>query len=120
MTNEVPDVIHTGTIITYTIRPMLGKKVRWVTEITHTDAPHFFVDEQRFGPYRFWHHQHHFSEIEDGTEATDLVHYGLPFGLLGSVAHAITVRQRLNEIFDYRYEALEKRFGMWAPAQVGR
>ena len=48
MTNMVPDVMHTGTIITYTIRPMLGLKIHWTTEITHAKAPRRFVDEQRF------------------------------------------------------------------------
>ena len=45
MTNDVPDVMHTGAIIAYTIRPMRGLKVRWTTEITHADAPGLFVDD---------------------------------------------------------------------------
>lgn len=111
MTNAVPDVMHTGAIITYTIRPMLGLKVRWTTEITHADAPHLFVDEQRFGPYRLWHHQHHFRPVEGGTEVEDLVHYALPLGPLGRLAHALTVRQRLDAIFAFRRAALAERFG---------
>ena len=119
MTNEVPEVMHTGTIITYTIRPLLGLKVRWATEITHADAPHLFVDEQRFGPYRFWHHQHHFRAIDGGTEVEDLVYYALPFGPLGSLAHALWVRRQLEEIFAFRREALEVRFGVWESVERG-
>lgn len=115
MTNEVPEVVNTGTIITYTIRPMLGVKVKWATEITHADPPHLFVDEQRFGPYKFWHHQHHFRPIDGGVEAEDLVYYGLPFGPLGTLAHSLTVRKRLEDIFAFRRRALEKRFGVWTP-----
>ena len=111
MTNAVPDAIHTGTIITYTIRPLLGLKIRWATEITHADAPRLFVDEQRFGPYRFWHHQHHFREVDGGVEVEDLVHYGLPLGPLGQLAHAVTVRRRLDAIFAFRRAALEQHFG---------
>ncbi len=111
-TNDVPEVMHTGTIITYTIRPMFGLRVRWTTEITHADAPRLFVDEQRFGPYRFWHHQHHFRAIDGGTEVEDLVHYALPFGPLGDLAHALTVRRKLEEVFAYRREALAQRFGV--------
>ncbi len=111
MTNEVPEVMHTGAIITYTIRPMLGLKVRWTTEITHADAPGLFVDEQRFGPYRLWHHQHHFRPIDGGVEAEDLVHYALPFGPLGRMVHALKVRKQLEEIFAFRRDALAEIFG---------
>ncbi len=112
MTNAVPEVMHAGAIITYTIRPMLGLKVRWATEITHAEAPRLFVDEQRFGPYRFWHHQHHFRPVAGGTEVEDLVHYALPFGPLGRLAHTLTVRRRLEAIFAFRRQALAERFGV--------
>jgi ligand-binding SRPBCC domain-containing protein len=115
MTNAVPEVVHTGTIITYTIRPVLGLKVKWATEITHADAPHLFVDEQRFGPYKFWHHQHHFRPIDGGTEVEDIIHYALPFGPLGTLVHRLIVRKRLEDIFAFRQQALEERFGIWTP-----
>ena len=115
MTNDMPEVVHTGTIITYTIRPMLGLKVKWTTEITHADAPHLFVDEQRFGPYKFWHHQHHFRPTDGGTEVEDLIHYALPFGPLGMLAHSLVVRKQLEDIFAFRQQALEERFGIWIP-----
>ncbi|GIV60535.1 MAG: SRPBCC domain-containing protein [Rhodothermaceae bacterium] len=111
ITNTPPEVMYAGAIITYTVRPLLGVPVRWVTEITHLHAPHFFVDEQRFGPYRFWHHQHHFRPVEGGVEVEDLVHYGLPLGPLGTLAHALLVRRQLAAIFAYRRGALESRFG---------
>jgi ligand-binding SRPBCC domain-containing protein len=111
VTNDPPEPVHAGTIITYTIRPALGLRVRWVTEITHVEPPHFFVDEQRFGPYRFWHHQHRLRVVEGGVEAEDLVHYALPLGPLGAFTHALTVRKRLDAIFAYRRQALAERFG---------
>lgn len=116
MTNRVPDEIHAGTIITYRIRPVLGVPVSWVTEITHVDAPHFFVDEQRFGPYRFWHHQHHFRPVDGGVEVDDLVHYALPFGPAGRLAHPLLVRRKLEAIFAYRRRILRERFGEVAAA----
>ena len=116
MTNEVPDEIVPGTIITYTIRPILGIPIDWMTEITHAEAPFRFVDEQRFGPYRFWHHQHVFRPIDGGTEVEDLAHYMLPFGPLGRLAHALTVRRRLDAIFAFRRKALIERFGTLEPA----
>lgn len=111
ITSPLPERMYAGMIVTYTVTPFAGNKVRWVTEITHAEPPMFFVDEQRFGPYRFWHHQHHFVEVPSGTEMLDLVHYALPFGLLGRIA-APLVSKRLKEIFNFRRQILSQRFGV--------
>ena len=112
ITSDLPDKMYTGMIITYTVAPMLNIPMTWVTEITHVEEPNFFIDEQRFGPYKFWHHQHRFKEIEDGVEATDLVHYALPLDPLGRIANSLIVTKQLNEIFDFRSDYLENRFGI--------
>jgi ligand-binding SRPBCC domain-containing protein len=104
-----PQQMYAGMIITYTVTPFLGLPFNWVSEITQCREPVFFVDEQRIGPYKFWHHQHHFREIPDGVEVRDLVHYQLPFGPLSSIASGF-VRSRLEEIFTYRRETIEKLF----------
>ncbi|NIK73438.1 ligand-binding SRPBCC domain-containing protein [Thermonema lapsum] len=103
--------MYPGMIIGYKVRPLWGIPMRWLTEITHVQAPYYFVDEQRFGPYALWHHQHWFEEVEGGIKMTDLVHYALPLGVLGRLAHAAFVKKRLEEIFDYRFRTLERRFG---------
>jgi len=110
VTSNLPEKMYPGMIVTYQVRPWGGIALNWVTEITHVNAPHFFVDEQRFGPYRFWHHQHHFRESANGVEMTDLVHYALPFGPFGGVAHYFSVERRLREIFEFRKKCLEKIF----------
>jgi len=103
------ETMHAGQIITYWIKPLLDIKMSWVTEITHVREPFFFVDEQRLGPYRFWHHQHHFTASGDETIVRDKVNYALPFGVLGDAVHALWVKQKLNAIFDYRREILRDR-----------
>jgi len=85
--------------------------VSWVTEITHVDEGRLFVDEQRFGPYRFWHHQHLFREIEGGVEMRDIVHYALAPG--GGAVRRFLVAPRLAEIFAFRRRALEEIYGPW-------
>ena len=102
--------MYPGQIIQYHVRPKFNIPIHWVTEITHVEEPFYFVDEQRFGPYRLWHHQHHFKEDYGGIEMTDIVTYALPFGFLGGIAHGLFVKKDLNHIFDYRYEVLEKYF----------
>lgn len=104
--------MYPGQIIGYTVRPLLGIPLYWLTEITHVREQAFFVDEQRVGPYSLWHHQHHFKAIPGGVEMTDLVHYRLPLGWLGRLAHALFVGKQLEGIFKYRTKILEERFGV--------
>ncbi|MBI2283946.1 MAG: SRPBCC family protein [Bacteroidetes bacterium] len=106
-------VMYPGQVIEYIVRPILGIPLYWMTEITHVSDKRYFVDEQRFGPYSLWHHQHHFTEIEGGVEMTDIVHYKIPFWILGDLAQVIMVRSQLKKIFDFRYAAVEERFGKW-------
>jgi ligand-binding SRPBCC domain-containing protein len=101
---------YAGQIMTYTVRPLLGISMDWTTEITHVSKPHFFVDEQRFGPYRFWHHQHFFREVEGGVEVRDLVHYLLHHDQLAWLVNRLIVAPRLRRIFDYRCKALQDIF----------
>jgi ligand-binding SRPBCC domain-containing protein len=110
VTSPPQEKMYAGMIISYTVSPVLGIPLPWVTEITHCEAPNFFVDEQRLGPYRFWHHQHLYREVPQGVEMRDIVHYSLPLGPLGGLA-AFLVNRRVNAIFDYRREAVTRLFG---------
>ena len=109
--NELPARMHPGLIIKYKVRPLFNVPMTWVTEITHVVEPNLFVDEQRFGPYKFWHHQHHFREIPGGIEMRDIVHYDVGFGPLGDIANLLIVKPRVRAIFDFRRRVLEQRFG---------
>jgi ligand-binding SRPBCC domain-containing protein len=101
--------MYPGQIITYTVKPFLGIPVTWVTEITQVKEWEFFIDEQRFGPYKFWHHQHFFRLVPEGIEMTDIVHYVLPFGVLGMIAIPM-VKKKLREIFSYREKVIGQGF----------
>ena len=102
--------MYAGQIIKYKVSVLPFVRVSWVTEITHVKEPEFFVDEQRFGPYALWHHQHRFREVPGGVEMTDEVNYALPLGFLGRLAHWAFVSRQLNSIFDYRFRVLEDFF----------
>ncbi len=103
--------MYAGQVITYTVTPILGIPLFWMTEITHVQEGQFFVDEQRVGPYALWHHQHHFKVIPGGVEMTDLVHYRLPLGWLGDFANWLFVRNQLKGVFDFRTKKLVELFG---------
>jgi len=108
---DTPDKMYPGLIITYKVRPLLGIKTDWMTEITQVRDKEFFIDEQRVGPYKLWHHQHFVEEIEGGVLMRDIVTYQPPFGFLGAMVNSIVIRKKLEEIFDYRFKAVEEKFG---------
>lgn len=103
--------MYPGMIINYKVRPFMNIPLAWTTEITHCETHHYFVDEQRFGPYSFWHHRHLFEQKDGYVEMTDLVHYGLPGGIIGRLANSVYVEQKLQSIFDYRSVKVDEIFG---------
>ena len=103
--------IYPGQIIQYTVTPLLNIPLKWVTEITHVVDKKYFVDEQRFGPYKFWHHKHKFEIIDGGVKIIDILDYSLPFGLIGLFFHPFLVKPKLDEIFKYREKKLIEIFG---------
>jgi len=106
--SNIPRSMHSGMIISYRITPMASMSTLWISEITHVEAPIYFVDEQRLGPFRFWHHQHLFKEVGRDVEIQDIVHYAMPLGPIGEMVHAISVRKKVEAIFNFRQKALER------------
>jgi ligand-binding SRPBCC domain-containing protein len=100
-----------GQIITYKIGILPFVKANWVTEITHVKENDYFIDEQRFGPYNMWHHQHQFTSNATGVEMVDTVHFKLPFGCIGTIAYHLFIKKQLTTIFNHRRATLEHYFG---------
>jgi ligand-binding SRPBCC domain-containing protein len=109
MLTPVPVGMKEGAVIEYTIS-WLGIPMRWKTLISRYDPPHCFSDVQLKGPYALWEHMHTFRAVDGGTEMTDTIRYALPFGVLGSIAHALFVRRQIDGIFDHRAAVLARRF----------
>jgi ligand-binding SRPBCC domain-containing protein len=103
--------VYAGMIITYKVSPLLGIKMNWMTEITHVKEKEYFIDEQRFGPYALWHHQHHFKEVKGGVQMTDIVNYAIPYGFIGRIANTLIVKKKLDAVFNYREEVIGGMFG---------
>lgn len=103
--------MYAGQVITYRIKPMFNIPMTWVTEITHCEHQQYFVDEQRFGPYKFWHHQHRFTPQDGGVLMEDLLHYALPAGILGETIMGKNIWNKVQHIFAYRTKKLEQLFG---------
>lgn len=107
---EGSDKIYEGMMAEYKMRPLLGIPMRWVTEIKSMRDKCFFIDEQRTGPYKIWHHEHHFKEVAGGVEMTDIVSYELPFGFVGRLFHRLLVKNKLEEIFAHRFKVVDELF----------
>ena len=111
ITKNLPEKMYPGMIISYKVSPLLGIRMTRVTEISQVREYEYFVDEQKIGPYKLWHHQHIIEIIEGGVMMTDIVDYAPPFGYIGSIANLLFIRKQLEGIFDFRRKKLEKIFG---------
>jgi Uncharacterized conserved protein len=108
--SELPDTMYEGLLINYRLKPMLNIPVNWCTEITHIKEKVYFIDEQRKGPYRIWHHEHHFKPVAGGVLMTDLLHYDIGMSFFGWIAGKMFVHRKVEGIFSYRYKMLESYF----------
>lgn len=107
---NLSEKIYPGMIISYTVKPLLGLRMLWVTEITHVEKMKYFIDEQRIGPYSLWHHEHFIVQTDKGVLMTDIVSYSPPFGFLGVLADRIFISKQVKAIFKYRENELKKHF----------
>lgn len=107
--SELPDTMYEGLFITYRLKPMLNIPINWVTEITHITEMVYFVDEQREGPYKIWHHEHHFKSVKSGVIMTDILHYDIGKSVIGWLAGELFVHKKIKAIFEFRHKILETR-----------
>jgi ligand-binding SRPBCC domain-containing protein len=103
--------MYPGMFVKHRVRPIAGIPLLWTSEITHIREGQYFIDEQRSGPYALWHHEHHFEA--DGTQATimkDILHYAMPFGVVGRIAHILFVERMIAQIFSHRETVIHDLF----------
>lgn len=104
------EAMFPGQIIVHRIQILPKIWTTWVTEIVETEERSYFIDEQRFGPYKFWHHLHRFEACDEGTRMLDRVHYALPFHPFSAPMNGLFIRPQLEHIFQFRRKVLEERF----------
>lgn len=105
------DDFYEGKMISYKIKPFKMINFNWLTEISRIKEGSYFVDNQIFGPYKMWHHEHHFKSNDDGTtDIIDKVKYKVPFYILGKLIHKIFIRKKLFKIFMFRQNKINELF----------
>lgn len=109
--------IYKGMIIDYTVSPLLQIPLKWKTRITNVDFQKNFTDLQEKGPYKYWSHFHEFEANDKGVLIKDTVDYELPFGFLGTIAHKLFVKKKLESIFSFRNEILNDTFNIKNPSK---
>lgn len=109
--------MYAGQIIAYSVKPLWNISMEWITEITAVQKHAYFIDEQKIGPYAFWHHEHWFTPIPNGILMEDILCYKVPFGIFGKALHYLKIKKDLERIFQYRSEVLEKLFGRYQNQQ---
>lgn len=109
--SELPPEIYPGLLIHYKVAPIWRIPLAWTTEITKVAPQQYFIDEQRIGPFKLWHHEHHFKQVETGVQMTDILHYEIGKSFPGTWAGLLFVHAKIRWIFDFRYRKLEQMFG---------
>ena len=102
--------IYEGMKIDYIVKPLFKIPVHWQTEIIKVNKANSFTDRQLKGPYKVWEHTHTFNILNNGILMHDVINYQLPFGFAGNIAHALLVKKKIEHIFAYRKNILEKIF----------
>ena len=110
LTNLDKVEISEGMLIDYTVPPLFGIPLKWQTRIDKIQKLKYFIDLQIKGPYKLWEHKHFFTEYRNGVLMKDEVNYQLPLGFIGRMMHGILVRKKIENIFAYRRQKLEKIF----------
>lgn len=109
LTKNLPNKIHENLEISYNVSPLFGIPLKWKTLISSVIPNKSFVDIQIKGPYKMWHHLHTFEKVDDGVLMKDFVTYELPFGFIGKLVHEVLVKRKIEELFKYRSQLIQKQ-----------
>lgn len=109
--NQVPDEMYEGLLIIYKVSPLFNIPLTWITKITEIKYQSYFIDEQIKGPYKIWHHEHHFKELgENKILMTDLLYYDVGYSFIGNMIEKLIVKKKVESIFEYREKKLKEIF----------
>lgn len=101
----LPVVMREGATIDYRIS-LRGLPLPWRSRIDVWEPGVRFVDRQLVGPYRWWRHEHRFTQVTGGTLVVDQIEY-LP---RLRVLSRHLVERDLARIFDYRCDSMQRIF----------
>lgn len=77
------------------------------SKITAFDRPNYFVDEMQQGAFKEFKHEHHFSDIEEGTLMIDVFNYTSPLGILGILADKLFLKKYMTDLLEQRNRVIK-------------
>jgi ligand-binding SRPBCC domain-containing protein len=81
----------------------LGLKWRMTAHVSAYTRPEYFADEQERGPFKRWHHAHHFTpDGHGGTLMRDVVEFDAPLGPLGTLAEKLVLHRYMARLLERR------------------
>ncbi len=99
-------------VVSFRIFPLLPLRARWISRITEFERNHHFCDVQHKGPFKAWHHRHHFvRNVRDGVDGTlvaDIVSYEIGFGALGEIANRVFIAPQMRKTFAHRQQVVTR------------
>jgi ligand-binding SRPBCC domain-containing protein len=105
-----PVEMTVGAVIDYRLH-LHGMRLGWTSQIEVWEPGRQFVDRSLRGPFALWHHRHRFATSGEGTIVSDEVHYAVPYGAIGELAHPLFVARDLSRIFDHRQQEVRRILG---------
>jgi ligand-binding SRPBCC domain-containing protein len=85
-----------------------GIKQRLRVKITHLDKPRYFRDEQIFGAFKSFSHEHYFSVIEiNKTEKIDILRIEAPYGFIGKIGETLFLKRYMINLLRKKNEDLK-------------
>jgi ligand-binding SRPBCC domain-containing protein len=99
-----------GDTVTFQARHF-GLPWRLKARITSYDRPRHFVDEQESGPFKRWHHAHHFEpDGHGGTIMRDVIDFASPLGLVGRIVDRFVLVRYMAHLISIRNAYLASTF----------
>ncbi|MFZ1322599.1 MAG: SRPBCC family protein [Ignavibacteria bacterium] len=76
---------------------------KWKLQIKNLKPFNLITDKMISGPFKYWEHDHIFTEENGKTLMTDSLKYELPFGIIGKLADKIFLKRMIKKQFEIRH-----------------
>ena len=82
---------------------------RMTSRITAFDRPRRFVDEQIYGPFAHFRHEHLFATHQNATRMVDRIEFSAPLGVIGRAAERLVLAGYLKRLVRRRNSYLASK-----------
>lgn len=85
-----------------------GIRQKLTTRITAFDPPFYFRDEQMKGIFKYFVHDHHFEQQNDGVLMRDVFDFRSPFGLIGVCFDKLILTRYMTRFLKVRNQLIKE------------